>query len=353
MALGQKTSYDERSMVKKSNKIYFFEVEPWEKQYISTLTKGLRVVLVSGKLTPRTAAKYKDARIISTFIYSAVSKEALVQMQGLRMIATRSTGFDHIDLEFCRKKKITVANVPTYGENTVAEHTFALMLTLSRKIVKAYAKVRALDFDFHGLRGWDLKDKTLGIIGCGHIGEHVARIARGFDMKVIVYDLHRNPALARKLGFSYAPTLAALLKCADVVTLHAPYNKATHHIINRETLRLMKRTAILINTARGGLVDTNALVWALKKNIIAGAGIDVLEEERAIKEEREIVSPQYAKKNSAIATLLANHVLIMRDDTVVTPHIAFNSAEAIERILVTTVQNIRAFLKGKKANTVA
>ena len=325
-------------------------MEKWEREYFKK-TLNTQATLTRKKITPKNADEFKDATIISTFIYSRITERVLEHLPNLQLIATRSTGFDHIDIEACKKRGIHVANVPTYGENTVAEHTFALILSLSRKIYQAYRQVKELNFDFHGLRGFDLKGKTIGIVGCGHIGQHVARIARGFDMRVLVYDLHRDPRLAKKLGFTYAASLRSLLSRSDIITLHAPYNKHTHHLLNRDTMAHIKKGALLINTARGGLVDTDALIWALDKKILAGAGLDVLEEEYAIKEERELLSRHLAKKHN-LKTILENHILIVRDNVLVTPHIAFNSEEAVKRILDTTVENINAFRAGKKKNWV-
>ena len=151
----------------KKQKIYIFEAENWERKFLVPLFKGQSLEFVTGKLTPRTAKKYKEAEIVSTFIYSEVNQAAIKELPRLKLVATRSTGYDHIDLAACRQRGVKVANVPNYGENTVAEHTFALLLALSRKIYQAYDKALKLDFDFHGLRGWDLMGKTLGIVGFG------------------------------------------------------------------------------------------------------------------------------------------------------------------------------------------
>lgn len=338
--------------MQKKGKVYFFGTETWERKYLLEYYKGAKnVELIKTKITQRNAQKYKDAEVVSSFVFSTISAGVLEKLPKLKFIATRSTGFDHIDLEVCKSRGIKVANVPTYGENTVAEHTFALMLVVSRKIYQAYEKVRDLEFDMHGLRGFDLKDKTIGIIGMGSIGKHVARIANGFEMKVIAYNPNPDPSLAKQYNFKYVKTLDALLSRSDIISLHAPYNEKTHHMINRENIKRIKKGAILINTARGGLVDTHALMWALDKKILAGAGLDVLEEEVVVKEESAYLSREMPKDHN-IMTVLKNHVLIARDNVIVTPHIAFNSKEAVERILETTVKNIDQFFKGKPTNVV-
>jgi D-lactate dehydrogenase len=242
-----------------------------------------------------------------------------------------------------------VANVPHYGENTVAEHTFALILALSRKVHQAYVRTIRGDFSFTGLQGFDLKGKTLGVIGTGRIGLHVIRMAKGFGMEVLAHDKFKNTLMAETLGFDYAG-LEDLLKRSDIVTLHAPYMPETHHMINKGNIGLIKKGALLINTARGGLVETEALTRALDQGRLAGAGLDVLEGEELIKEENQILSGSFPADK--MRTLLQNHILLHRENVVITPHIAFNSREALFRILQTTVDNIRAFQRGSPENLV-
>jgi D-lactate dehydrogenase len=267
----------------------------------------------------------------------------------LKLITTRSTGFDHIDLEKCKKQGITVCNVPSYGENTVAEHTFALILSLSRNMCKACIRRFEQNFSIEGLEGFDLKGKTIGVIGTGQIGLHVIRIAKGFGMNVLAYDVRQNKLLSEVLGFEYV-ALEDLLARSDVITLHVPYMKATHHLMNKDTFKLVKKGAILINTARGSIVDTEALIEALDNKILAGAGLDVFEGEEVIKEEKQLL---YDPKNlEVLNSLVKDHILLSKDNVVFTPHIAFYSKEALERILETTVENIVAFVSGKPQNVV-
>ena len=200
------------------------------------------------------------------------------------------------------------------------------------------------------MRGFDLKGKTLGIVGTGHIGLHVARIANGFEMNVLAFDVAENKKLAKKLEFKYV-SLEDLLKNSDIITLHVPYNKNTHHLINSQNINLIKKGAYLINTARGGIIETNALVKALDSGILTGAGLDVLEEECFIKEERQLLTKQFPETCN-IKTMLQNHVLMQRENVIITPHNAFNSKEALERILATTVENIKGFAGGKAVNMV-
>lgn len=330
-------------------KIAFFEVEKWEKGFLRKKLKGHSLEFYNEPLNSEEIGAAKDADIISVFIYSRIDKEVISRLPGLKMIATRSTGFDHIDLDECKKRKISVCNVPFYGENTVAEHTFALILSLSRNIHKSYMRTLRSDFSIEGLKGFDLKGKTLGVVGAGHIGLHVIRIAKGFGMRVLVYDPNQNSFMAETLGFEYAP-LNTVLSDSDIITLHVPYNKNTHHLINRESIKMIKKGAVMINTSRGGIVDTEALIEALDGKILSGAGLDVLEGEELIKEEKQLLYDP--KKLQVLGSLVKDHILLSKDNVVFTPHIAFYSQEASERILETTVQNIEAFLSGVPLNIV-
>jgi len=330
-------------------KIAFFEIKQWEKEYVSKQLSKHTLKFFAEPLNEHNSSKIKDCNVVSVFIYSKINTNTLKQLPKLRLITTRSTGFDHIDVQECKKRKIIVCNVPYYGENTVAEHTFALILSLSRNIHKSYVRTLRDDFSIEGLTGFDLKGKTIGIIGGGHIGLHVARMAKGFEMNVLVYDLNKDKKIAKKLGFTYA-RLDNLLKNSDIITLHVPYNKNTNHLINKENIKLIKKGAILINTARGGVVDTNALLFALENKILGGAGIDVIEGEDLIKEEKQLL---YENENiDKWRQIVTDHKIFRMDNVVFTPHNAFNSKEALVRILDTTLENINSFSKKKQQNTI-
>ncbi len=329
--------------------VAFFEVENWEEDRLRKSLEGHQLSFFREPLDASILPQTQDASVISVFIRSSVNRAAVEGLPKLRLVATRSTGYDHIDLEACDERGILVCNVPFYGENTVAEHTFGLILSLSRKIHKAYVRTAQGNFSLEGLRGFDLKGKTLGVIGAGSIGLHVIRIAKGFGMRVLAYDRRENHLMAEVLGFEYVP-LDVLLAESNIITLHSPLTPSTEHIINRETLQKVKRGALLINTARGGLVDTEALIWALDQGILSGAGLDVIEGEELIVEEKQLLSAPLAEEK--LRMLLRHHVLLRREDVVVTPHTAFNSQEALERIVDTAIANIRGFLEGKPRNVV-
>ena len=330
-------------------RVAFFEMKNWEKNYFKKKLKGHMLKFFAETLNLGNVNEIKDFDAVSVFVYSKVDAQIVAALPNLKLVATRSTGFDHIDLEACKENKIIVSNVPSYGENTVAEHTFALILSLSRNICKVCTRSLRYDFKIEGLKGFDLKDKTLGVIGAGRIGLHVIRIAKGFGMNVLAYDVNQNDLLSEVLGFEYV-SLEELLSKSDVITLHVPYNKFTHHLINKDRVKLMKKGAILINTSRGAVVDTEALIEALNKGILAGAGLDVLEGEELIKEEKQLLYDQ--KKLEVLSNLVKGHILLSKENVVFTPHIAFYSQEALERILEITVQNILTFSSGDPQNVV-
>jgi D-lactate dehydrogenase len=331
-------------------KIAFFEVEDWQKDYLKEKLLGNELSFFAEPLSLDNINSVMGCQIISPFIYSQINKEILQKLPDLKMIATRSTGFDHIDIVATRENRVAVFNVPFYGENTVAEHTFSLILALSRKLVASVERARTGDFTLNGLRGFDLKEKTLGIVGLGHIGLHVARIAKGFEMNILAYDLKEDKKLAKKIGFEYVD-LKDLLAKSDIITLHVPDNKETHHLINSENINLIKKGAYLINTSRGGLVETQALLKALSDGTLAGAGLDVLEEECFIKEEVQLLSKEFPK-TCDLKTALQNHILLQQKNVIITPHNAFNSNEALMRILDTTIENVKNFTVGRPQNIV-
>lgn len=330
--------------------VVFLEVETWEKAYLKRYARpDWQARFYPDEADRIDLRNIEDAAILSIFIYSDLDTTLLKQLPKLKMIATRSTGTDHIDTGFCHERGIVVCNVPSYGANTVAEHAFALMLSLSRKIYPARARTLHGDFSFQGLQGFDLMGKTLGVIGTGQIGRHVIRIAKGFQMQVLAYDTYPDPSIAELLGFEYTD-LKTLFKQSDVMTLHCPLTDRSRYLIGKSAFKKMKKGILLVNTARGGLIDTEALLSALEEGIVAGAGLDVLEEEEAIREERELLSKQFNEEK--LRAVVRNNILLKRDDVIITPHIAFNSREAVARILHTTVNNIKGFFEGCISNRV-
>lgn len=265
-----------------------------------------------------------DAEIISTFITTQFTRSIIENLPSLKLLATRSVGYDHIDLDACMARGITVTNVPDYGSHVIAEHVFALLLSTIRHVHAGDEKVRSGVFDYHGLRGMALRGKTIGIVGTGKIGRKVAKIANGFGMKIVAVDQYRNTEIEDLLGVRYVK-LHELLQKSDIVTLHMPGTKDTEHMINADTFALMKDGAILVNTARGSLIDSHALLAALNKGKLAWALLDVLEHEQNFEENKELVS----------------HPRI-----VTTPHIAFYADDSMHNIYLDCFHSIDQWLTG-------
>lgn len=338
-------------------KIAFFEIENWEVDYIKTRInadsdadlRGLELFFSPEKLNKdnlpeilRQSSGQSDFEIISVFVGSNISGEIISALPNLKLITTRSTGFDHIDLKTAKEKNIQVAYVPGYGDNTVAEFAFGLILTLSRKIYEAADRLKETsDFSLDGLRGFDLAGKTIGIVGTGRIGRHVIKIAKGFEMNIVASDVNPDENFAKEMGFKYLP-FEELLAVSDIISLHVPNIESTNHMINSNNINKVKKGAILINTSRGAVVETTVLIKALNDGILGGAGLDVLEEEGAISDEKELVLYGRPEEHN-LKTVIQNHVLIDMKNVIVTPHNAFNTNEALQRILNTDLENIKAF----------
>ncbi|MBU1046379.1 hydroxyacid dehydrogenase [Patescibacteria group bacterium] len=335
-------------------KILFFYNEDWEKDYFE---KGIsqegefEIEFKKGRVQDFPDFKDDEAEILSVFVGSNVDASVYDRFPNLKYVATRSTGYDHIDLEKAKKRDIVVSNVPAYGSVTVAEFTFALMLAVSRKIFPAYDQILEQgNFEKEGLRGFDLNKKVLGVVGTGKIGQHVIQIANGFGMKVLAFDVNRDEEMARTQGFEYVD-MDELLAQADVITLHVPYNPHTHHLINKDSFEKMKDGVVIINTSRGGVIETESLVEALKEGKVASAGLDVLEAEIYMGKELDLLRNEKASEED-VDTVLNNQYLIENPNVIITPHNAFNTQEAIERIFDVTIENIQSFGKGEIVNKV-
>ncbi len=335
-------------------KIGIFGVKPWEKDYFNDKMidwSGVEISYFESDLRSDNLPEEKDFDVVSVFVSSLVDRAVIEALPNLKLIATRSTGFDHIDADYCRQKNIKISSVPAYGDNTVAEFAFALLLDLSRKIYESYDKLREEgDWSVESLRGFDLEGKTIGVVGVGRIGQHSIKIANGFGMKVIANDAFPKIDLESKLNFKYV-SLDELFQQSDVITLHVPYIPETHHLINKESIKIMKDGAVLINTSRGPVVDTVALLQAVKSGKLGGAGLDVLEEENASREEFDFIL-KGERREVDWKTVLANRLLIDLPNVIVTPHNAFNTKEAVQRIMDTTILNIENFTKGNPQNLI-
>lgn len=338
-------------------KIIFFETNDEDKQTLADIFKSfpdISTEYFAEVLSADNIQKASDAECISVFVGSEVKKEQIDAMPALKLITTRSTGFDHIDVNYAKTKNIAVCNVPAYGSRTVAEFAFALILSLSRKLFVAADQIKeGKGFDYQSFQGFNLQGKTIGIIGTGRIGLNVAQIARGFDMQILGFEPHPKEDIAKQYNIKYV-NLDELLANSNVITVHVPYLPATHHLINKDNIKKIKKGALLINTARGEVVDTEALLIGLKDGTVGGAGLDVLEGERQLKEEAALLAHYDPKHPSLdeLKTLLEDHVLINMPNVVITPHIAFYTTEAKHEILKISAEDITSFLAGQPKNRV-
>lgn len=331
-------------------KVAFFELQDWEKDFFQKNSQGLYEAIFFDKpATKDNIGSVSDIEGLVIFIYSHINKEVLDKLQNLKWIATMSTGFDHIDIEECKRRGIKVLNVPTYGENTVAEHAFALIFAISRRLIESWERVKEGKFSPEGLTGFDLYGKTLGVVGVGNIGCHSIRIAKGIGMNVLGYKRTPDPKMEQELGFKFVD-MDTLLSTADIITLHIPYSAETHHFLGEEQFAKMKDGVIIINTSRGAIIDTTALVNALDSGKVAAAGLDVLEEEPLLAEEKALLSTEYDKE--ALMRTLENHMLLNNPKVIITPHNGFNSKEALQRIMSTTLENIKSCSNGQIQNLV-
>ncbi len=334
--------------------ITFFDAFEADKNFFeSHLREQFDLIFVDKGLSADTVDQAAKAQIIAMHVTSPTTAELMAKMPDLKHIACRSTGYDHVDLKYAADHDITVSSVPSYGDQTVAEFAVMLLLSISRRLVPSVEATKAgKDVTPPDLTGHDLGGKTLGVIGTGKIGRKVIGMARGIGMNVVAYDPMPNNDAARDLGYTYV-SLDELLGQADAITLHAPALPETEHILNKDTLAKVKSGVIVVNTARGTLIDTPALIDALHSGKVAGAGLDVLEGEEFLQ-----VTPEYALLEANAITdtkyrqVLALDVLAKMPNVVMTNHNAYNSVEALDRIRQTTADNIVAWQSGHAQNLV-
>ena len=302
----------------------FIEVDKEDEKQIKECCSNAQII--SENLNAKGVLEQcKDSEVLSCFIYSKITKKELDQLPNLKLIASRSVGFDHIDLEECAKRKITVCNVPDYGAHVIAEHVFALLLSTLRHIPEGDDRVEGGDFDYRGLRGISLRGKTIGIVGTGNIGRRVAQIAFGFGMKIVAVDRCRTIELEDILGVKYL-SMEELIKESDVISLHLPLLDSTRHIIDKEEFKQMKDGVILVNTARGALIETDALVDSLNSGKVSYALLDVMENEKDYEENKE---------------------LIEHPNAITTPHIAFYSDDSMRNMYEDCFESIRQWKAGE------
>jgi len=318
-------------------KIAFYDTKQYDVNSFNLRNEdyGFEIKYFEAKLTEDTARLAKGYDVVCAFVNDRLNRRVIdiLEEQGIGLIAMRCAGYNNVDFE-AAKHRIKVVRVPAYSPYAVAEHALALIMTLNRKTHKAYSRTRDNNFSINGLQGFDLFQKTVGIIGTGKIGRIFADICKGVGMKVLAYDKYPN----EESGLDYVD-LDTLYAQSDIVSLHCPLFKETHHIIGQDAIIKMKDKVMIINTSRGGLVDTEALIQGLKQKKVGYAGLDVYEEES------EYFFEDFSEEildDDILARLLSF------PNVLVTSHQAFLTAEALENIASTTLSSISAFGQGKK-----
>jgi D-lactate dehydrogenase len=327
-------------------KTLVFDTHSYDRTFLDAANAGRHeLVYTQAQLDAQTAALAQGFDAVCLFVSDRADRAVLERLQagGVRMIAQRSTGHNNIDLEAAKQCGITVMRVCSYSPYSVAEHAVALLMTLNRRVHRAFNRTREFNFRLAGLMGRDIHGSCAGVVGTGQIGAAFASIMHGFGCTLLGHDLHPNPACVA-LGMEYVP-LGDLLARADIVSLHTPLTPETHHLLNAETLGLMKRDAFLINTSRGGLIDTEALIHAVETEALAGVGLDVYEEEEG-KFFRDLSN--LPTSDATLARLLSF------PNVLVTGHQAFFTEQAVTTICETTIQNLTDFEEGRaNKNTLA
>ena len=334
-------------------KMLLFDFRDSEKEFFDTREfKDIEITFITEPLnedTELTEEQLKETDIICVFVSSSLTAEVLGRFKNLRIVATRSTGYNHIDLMYCTRNNIAVFNVEHYGESAVAQYTTGLMIALVRNLLPAYLGMKQSKTSQEAYEGRALNNLTIGIVGCGAIGSAVAKIADFFGMKVLVNTYMKNPQVS---GFVEYVSLEELIRLSDVITLHLPYTSEVYHMISKNEFEKMKEGVFIINTARGELIDIVALYENLVSGKVKGAALDVLEcEYLALK--KDIVADEIKESNEkCMASALITQKLLDMDNVIITPHIAYDTKESVHYLLEETFNNIRDYSKGMHTNQV-
>lgn len=319
-------------------KIAFFSTKSYDREFFNHYVSTHEIVYFEAQLNIQTVNLAAGCNAICVFVNDKLNKEVITELNklGVKLIALRCAGFNNVDLDAAKANNIKIVRVPAYSPHAVAEHAAALILTLNRKTHKAYNRVREGNFSLERLTGFDLFGKTIGVIGTGRIGQAFCNIMLGFGCRVLAFDLIENKELSSK-GVEYMP-LIDVLQQSDIISLHCPLNEQTKHIISQQTISMMKDEVMLINTSRGGLIDTPAVIEALKTGKIAYLGLDVYEQEEKLF--FNDLSENVIQDDMIMRLLSFPNVLI-------TSHQGFFTEEALTQIAQTTLENIDAFEAGK------
>lgn len=322
-------------------RIAVFDTHPYDERALTEAnTAGTHVLeFFEERLHEKTVELAQGFDAVCPFVNCRLTAGVLhrLSQMGVKLVVLRASGFNGIDIEAAQREGICVARVPAYSPEAVAEHAFALLLTLVRKTHRAYNRVREQNFSLDSLEGFTLHGKTFGALGAGRIGQCSMRIAKGFGCKLLAYDPYHNPKIAEEVGFEYV-SLERLLQEADVISLHLPLTEDSHHIIGRKALAMTKRGVIIVNTSRGGLIDTSSLIEALKTGQVGGVGLDVYEMEEGVffhdLSDRPLQDDTLAR-------------LMIFPNALITSHQGFLTREALRAIAQTTLDNASAFERGE------
>lgn len=316
-------------------RIAFFDTKPYDKEWFDRFNKHYEIDYFEGKLRDKTAPLAAEYDGIIAFVNDDINKTVIdrVSRGKVKVLAMRCAGYNNVDIKYAAGK-LTVLRVPYYSPYSVAEHAMAMLLTLNRRLHKAYNRTRDFNFSLNGLTGSVLRGKTVGVIGTGRIGRAFVEICGGFGLKVICYD----PYPADDSGLQYT-TLDEIFEKSDVISLHCPLNKQSYHMINKSTLGQMKKGAYIINTSRGGLIDSEALLEVLNNGRLGGAALDVYEEESEY---------FFEDMSTNVVRDEVLSLLVSRPNVLITSHQAFLTDEALENIAQTTLHNLDLFFSGKK-----
>ncbi len=334
-------------------KMLMFDFRDSEKEFFErNLFQDFEITFISeplNEMSQLTQEQYDETDVISVFISSNLSEDVIKRFKNLRVIATRSTGYNHIDVKYCSQNNIAVFNVEEYGQTSVAQFTMTLILALVRNLFPAYLDIQRNYVNHADYEGHNLNKLTIGIIGCGAIGGAVAKIANYFDMKVLVYSYAKRTDIS---SFAEYVELDYLLEQSDIVSIHVPYSSENYHMLGEEEFSKMKDGSYFINTARGELIDIVALYEKLLSGKIKGAALDVLECEYLALSPENIVQDIKTSNSNCVASALITQKLLGMPNVIITPHIAYNTQESVDTLLDTTFNNIRDFHKGVRNNQI-
>lgn len=336
-------------------KIAFYDTKPYDKIWFEPIAneKGFEIIFLEEKLNDKTAVLAKGCDAVCIFVNDDAGEKAIMTLKeiGIRAILLRCAGFNNVDLKLAKEQDIVVLRVPSYSPRSVAEYTLGLLLTVNRKIHRAYVRTRDFNYSINGLMGMDLVNQTIGIVGTGKIGQAMLSVIRGLDMRVLLYDPYplkeiedKTPLAVERFGWNLEyVSIDTLIRESDVISLHCPLTKDTHHIINSDSISKMKDGVILLNTSRGGLVDTQALLDGLAANKFSGVGLDVYEEED------DYFFEDKSDENITDADLVR---LTSYRNVILTSHQAFFTREAMRAIAQITLDNAEHFEKGENLKNI-